>query len=353
MAAWRYLACNAFTNVVVAELPLKTPSFTRVLNDSGTYGAVIPLADPGVRRLALTASGAVEPALTALYCQRDGATVWGGILWGTVYDSTTQQLTLRGGEFGTYLAFRFLTSGGTFTGDMATLAKNWAINAFGDSGPPLTTRVTLSGNSQTVVTQAWEQHNVLDLVKAFHVAIGGYDWAFDTTIDSNGNPSCLFTVSAPRRGVSYVKSGVIWDYPGPEVISYNVQRDGDQLMTNLFATGAGSGGAQLHTEATKASSYLKMQATASNSDLTTQASLNSWAQGLMKLYGDPPPQVVKARLTGDAFFKTGLSVGDEATLQVSDPYLVGALPGRILQWTANPATDQSPEFVDVIFGAPL
>ena len=352
MAVWTFLAANALTNQVITELPLKQPNFTRVLNDNGTFGADIKLDDASVQALQLKTNQAIEPALTAIYCLRDNACVWGGILWGHNYDSTTATVTLRGAEFGSYMAFRFLVTTNTYTDDMSNLSASWVETAYADGGPPLTAVVSLCGIQQTVVTNAWEQHNILDLVKAFNVAVGGYDWAFDTVIDGNGNNSAQLTISAPRRGQSYVASNVVWDYPGP-IMSYSVQRDGDKLMTDLYAGGAGSGAAQITTEVSKTSSYLKMQATVSNSDLTTQASLQAWAAGWMKVYGDPPPQAVKCTLTGDAFFQAGLSIGDEATLEIHDPYMNGRIPGRIMQWTCKPATDAAPEQVDVVFGAPL
>lgn len=352
---WQYLAANVLDNQVIAELPLKGPHFARILNDNGQADGDIKLDSVQASLMQLVTQFAVEPALTSIYAIRDGAPQWGGILWSHEYDSNKGALTLHAAEFGSYLAYRFIIQAGTWTNDMSQLASTWVTAAFADSGPPLVTSIQNTGNSQTVTTNAWEQHNVLDLVKVYHNAAGGYDWAFDTV--STGLQTApwraQFTVNAPRRGVSYVKSGVTLDYPGP-VTKYHVTKDGAQLVSDLFVTGSGQGNAQLTGEFTKATSYVKMQQVDNNSDLSTQSALNAYGQGRIKVIGDPPPVTMTLTVIGDAWFDLGIGIGDEFTMVADDNYLMSnPFPGRVLQVDMKPSTDSSPELVDVTLTRPL
>lgn len=353
--SWTYLACNALNNQVIAELPLIKPHFARVLNDNGQFDGTIKLDSQQATGMQLIQQFAVEPALTAVYAIRDGAAKWGGLLWAHEYDSQTATLTVRGSEFGSYLAYRFIIQAGTFTNDMSVLAQNWVTGAFNDGGPPLVTSVQSTGNTQTVVTQAWEQHNILDLVKVYHNATGGYDWAFDVAATGLQTApwQAQFTINAPRRGKSYVTSGVVFDYPGP-VKQYHLTKAGEQLVSDLFVTGSGTGTSQLSGEFTKTTSYVKMQQIDNNSDLSSQAALNAYGLGRIKVIGDPPPLTLTCTVLADAWHQTGLSIGDEFTLVANDNYLQGVgLPGRVIQVDMKPGTDSDPEYVDLSITRPL
>lgn len=352
---WTYLACNALNNQVIAELPLIKPHFARIVNDNGQFDGTIKMDSRQAVGMQLIQQFAVEPALTAIYAIRDGAAKWGGLLWAHEYDSQTATLTLRGAEFGSYLAYRFIIQSGTFSGDMSVLAQQWVSNAFADSGPPLVTSIQNTGITQTVVTNAWEQHNILDLVKVYHNAAGGFDWAFDVapTGLQTAPWQAQFTVNAPRRGVSYVNSGVVFDYPGP-VKQYHLTKDGAQLVSDLFVAGSGQGLGQLTGEFTKATSYVKMQQIDNNSDLSSQSALNVYGQGRIKIIGDPPPLTLTCTIMADAWYNTGLGIGDEFTLVANDNYLRGTpLPGRVVQVDMKPGTDSDPEYVDLSITRPL
>jgi hypothetical protein len=204
---------------------------------------------------------------------------------------------------------------------------------------------------------AWEQHNVLDLVKAYNAMTGGYDWAFEVGTDGNGNPCAEFVTSYPRRGVSYTNSGIVWDHPG-QIISWQLTKTADPAYfdTDLLVTGAGAGATQLQGEGTIiAPGYIKIQQVISNPNLTTQAAVNAFASGTAAARSKAPLVNIAAVLTGDGFYGAGIGTGDEVTLSLVDPYRPDGYTyhGRIIAYDTVFQTASAPEQVTVTFGNPL
>lgn len=356
MAAYTFLASNVLTNVVIDELPLTKVKYSRALNNHGTLTGQISLDDTGVNLRGLVSNGAIEPGAVAVYVVRDNAYVWGGILWNHQWDSSAGILTVNAAEFDSYLAFRYLMQDATFSNDSAQLASTWISNAFADGGPPLTTLVSNSGYTDTVKVNHWEQRNILDLVKVYAVLpFGqGLDYEFDIVADGNGNPSARLTVSAPRRGVSYVNTGIVWDYPGPPLMKYVVTRAADQGYTNdLVVTGAGSGSSQYVAEALRTSApYVKMTYVQNNRDLTSQAAVNNQATGQLLSLG-VVPNLYQATIYANDFFAAGITVGDEFIMAITDGYQHANVPQRLIGYEVTVNDESTPEVVSMALGAPL
>ncbi len=357
MATHTLVASNALNNVIIAELPCTDAHHLRTLNDSGTLDASIPMDDPGTRALALVANGIVEPAAVSIYCQRDQTWEWGGLLTAHSYDSTSAVLKITASEFGSYAAWRYLQEALAYGDDIATLSSGWAAQVFADNGPPLATTVTTTGLTVIGKFNPWEQHNALDLIKAYQAMDGGYDWSFDVVLDGNGNPSANLVLSYPRRGMPFATSGVAWDFPGA-ILSYSLTKTADPASfdTDILVTGAGSGATLLLGEATiVAPGYVKVQTVVSNSALVTQAAVNSFAAGTAKARRQTPLITISAIMPGDQFYGSGVSTGDEVTLNLVDPYLPTGLvlPVRIIGCDTAFPTSSSPELVTVTFGPPL
>lgn len=357
MATHTIIASNSLTNEIIAEIPATDAHHSRTLNDSGSLEASIPMDDPNVRALALVANEVVEPAAIAIYCLRDQTYEWGGLLWAHEYDSTSAALKITAYEFGSYLACRYIAQKLAYSGDVSTLAGGWVSQVFDDNGPPVLTSLTATGLAMSGAFNAWEQHNVLDLVKAYNAMTGGYDWSFDVGTDGNGNPCAEFVTSYPRRGVSYTNSGIVWDYPGP-VMSWQLAKTADPSYfdTDLLVTGAGAGATQLLGEGTiTAPGYVKIQQVISNPNLNTQAAVDAFAAGTAAARSKAPLVTIAATLTGDAFYDAGVSTGDEVTLNIVDPYLPSGyiFHGRIIAFDTIFQTASAPEQVKVTFGSPL
>jgi hypothetical protein len=101
---YTYLFCDLVTDQVIAELPLQQVTYETMLSGIGTLRAFVPLND---ETLPLDPIGSTVGGRTALYVDRDGVIVWGGIMW-------TRQLaaggiTIQAAEFLSYYQRRYVT----------------------------------------------------------------------------------------------------------------------------------------------------------------------------------------------------------------------------------------------------
>lgn len=355
MPAYTFIASNALTNKVIDEIPLVQVTYARALNGHGDLKGTVALDDAGVRTQQLIDNGALEPGAVAIYVVRDKAFVWGGLLWEHAWKANAGTLSITASEFDSYMAMRYVMQERVWTGDRATLAANWITNAFADGGPPLTSMVSTTGIADTVQTHSYEQHCVLDLVRTFAtLQYGqGIDYEFDIVSDTNGNPSARLTISAPRRGVSFVNTGIVFDYPG-QVTDYSVVRSAQQYFcTDLVVTGAGSGPTQLQSEAQQTSApYVKLTSVENNRSLTTPSAVSTYASGKLLSVGRVP-NLYTANINAADFFAAGITVGDELILAVNDPYQSANVAQRLIGYTVNVGDETKPETVDLVLGAVL
>lgn len=105
MAQYRFLAADVLTNQVWAELPLRNSSFGWKLNDSGSFAGELLLTDPRMQQIDW--DDGTSPGRTALYVERDGIIIWGGIIWLRRYNFATKTLQITGNDFWSYfLSYR-------------------------------------------------------------------------------------------------------------------------------------------------------------------------------------------------------------------------------------------------------
>jgi len=110
---YRYLLADVLTNQILAELSFTNVNFTQQLNTAGTFTGDLLLS--GVNSKALNVLNATIPGRTAVYVDRSGVLVWGGIIWGREYDSGSQHIKISAREFESYFERRRITSNLSFT----------------------------------------------------------------------------------------------------------------------------------------------------------------------------------------------------------------------------------------------
>ena len=120
---YRYLFADLLTNDILAELPLTGVTFTQVLNSPGSLNARLLISD--VREDQYDIEGSTIPARTAIYVDRDGVLVWGGIIWLRRYNSETQTIDITAREFLSYLESRRVATSQAFNNvDQLTVAQS-------------------------------------------------------------------------------------------------------------------------------------------------------------------------------------------------------------------------------------
>jgi hypothetical protein len=100
---YRYYLTDLLTNVVISEVPFKNVSYERANKKAGSFSGTIPFIET---TKALDLYEATMPGRTGLYIIRNGTCVWGGIIWSRQYNVTTQELSVDGAEFVSYLYHR-------------------------------------------------------------------------------------------------------------------------------------------------------------------------------------------------------------------------------------------------------
>lgn len=259
---YTYVFCDLLTNQIISVLPAQRVTFTNQLNGAGTFTGEINMADLRVQRLNPLA--ATIPGRTALYIDRGGVLVWGGIIWKRRYSSQGQNssgdpgtLLITGQEFWSYFK-KLLCNAGTFISGQDQLAAANAlvgtassvVAGFTYTGPQSTTSSNIgvltpgaapSGVNRTVWHYGYELKPYGDMVEEVAVMDGGFDFAIDVAW-SGTTPTKTFNTGYPRRGRIATGTGLVFSFPG-NVTDFDYDEDATQQATRLFVQGAGEGSA--------------------------------------------------------------------------------------------------------------
>ena len=257
---YRYLFADLITNDILAEMPLTNVSFTQALNTPGSFSGSILGSD--VRELGYDITGSTEPARTALYVDRDGVLIWGGIVWLRTWNSDTQHFDFSAREFGSYFERRRIA--GSFMGydqalvydnqdqlfvaqDLLTLAQ--AVPG-GDIGVVVPTNT--SGVDVTRVYYDYELKDVWGAIKDLSNQQDGFDFNIDVAYDANLEPRKYASTSYPYRGTEYNPANadaLVFEFPG-NIVMYEWPDDGSVTANYMYGIGPNSNEAKIRAEAT-------------------------------------------------------------------------------------------------------
>ena len=324
MAVYRYLAADLITNTILAELPLSGARFDLRLNGAGSLTAQLMITDPKVAALPFLA--ATEPGRTALYVDRDGVLLWGGIIW--TRRSSGDRLELGGLEFESYFSRRLITTDAVFTAvDQLTIARSLISTAQGVSGGNIAVNLdsSTSGVLRDRTYNGYELKPVLESLQQLSAVDNGFDYAIDVAYVA-GAPTRTLNLGYPRRGTQAASSGFMFEYPG-NVQSYVWPEDSTSQATTSYATGAGTGPGQLRASSSRTdlitAGYPLLEGKFSYIDVVVQSTLQAHAAGDVKALGTPivvPQITVRADL--DPVVGSYI-VGDELRLRITDDRFAG------------------------------
>ena len=272
MANYRYLTADLLTNTIIGELPLTGVSWGQALNDAGQFAGHLMLSDPRITNTLGTYNASNQftldyvttPSKTALYVERDGQIVWGGIIWSRTYDSSSQALSLGAREFESYLQRRRFSETKVWdTGtDQFTIVKYVldAMNSVPSGNIGISTSsITTSGRgiANVLAVFDYEKRNVFDLIMDLsrQDAPYGFDFAITCAYDTNFNIVKTFNAYYPRKGVAVSANynNPMLEFPSV-MARYSYPEDGASLVNQLFGFGPGSGEGQYIVTAQSGSS---------------------------------------------------------------------------------------------------
>jgi hypothetical protein len=352
---YTYLIADLRTGAILDELPLSGVSFDKKLNDTGSMRGQVRVDDPGIRirepRL-LT-----EPGRTAIYVDRDGDLLWGGIIWTSRYLAASGTLELGASDLLSYFEHRLVLDpadlGKTVTFpaiDQVAIAQGLIRQAQGHAGGDLGivfTGAQSSGVTRTVAYAPSDLKPVADALRDLANADDGFDFGFDVRYDESGEPERFLRIGFPRLGQP--GGPHVWEY-GANLIDFGWPSDAASMATRVFGLGSGALGAPSIREDTSAyaAGWPLLEGSASQIDTTDRAMLDANVRGELAARRRPvvlPELTVRADLDPIA---GSYSVGDDARIIIEDPFFAGEqldVTVRILGLEVSPGDDAGQEEV--------
>lgn len=349
-ATYTYLIADLRTGEILDELPLFGVSFDKKLNDTGSFRAQLSVADPEIRlrepRL-LT-----EPGRTAVYVDRDGDLLWGGIVWTSRYSGADAVLELGAADFLSYFEHRLVLDPGDLTApvpftntDQLVIARELVGLAQSHPGGDLGVVVAgtaSSGVSRTITYAPGDLKPVADALRDLANADDGFDFAFDVRYAESGVPERFLRTGFPRLG----RAGAphVWEY-GANLVDFTWPADAASMATRVLAQGGSPVAEDL---AARRAGWPLLEVAASQSDVTDPAMLDAQVKGELAARRRP---VVLPELTVRADLDPvvgSYSVGDDARIVIDDPYFPGEqldVTVRVIGLEVTPGDDAGQEQV--------
>jgi hypothetical protein len=257
---YRYLFADLITNDILAELPLTNVSFTQTLNTPGSFSGTILGSD--INETGYDIAGSTIPARTAIYVDRDGVLIWGGIIWLRTWDSDSQHFDFQAREFGSYFERRRITDN-FMDGDQALVYENEdqlfiaqdlltlaQTLAGGDIGVVVPNNV--SGIDVTRVYYAYEFKDVWGAIKDLSNQQDGFDFNIDVAYDTNLEPRKYAQTAYPFRGITFNANNadaLVFEFPG-NIVAYEWPDDGSVVANKMYGVGPQSNEAKIVAVAT-------------------------------------------------------------------------------------------------------
>lgn len=241
---YRYLFADLLTNSILAELPITGVNFTQQLNTAGTFSGHLLLS--GVNAAGLNVANGTIPGRTAIYIDRNGILVWGGVIWGREYNSTTQTLTFTGREFESYFERRRITTTQAFVNqDQLAIARSLitAAQSTANGNIGVAVGAETSGVLVSRTYYSYELKGVYPALQDLAKQTNGFDMNIEVAYDGGGNPTKTLKLSYPRAGTVYSSTSATaptFQFPAGNIVEYEYPEDASIAANTIYALGAGS-----------------------------------------------------------------------------------------------------------------
>ncbi len=359
-ATYTYLIADLRTGTILDELPLSGVSFDKKLNDAGSFRGRLRVDDPeiSIREPRVLA----EPGRCAVYVDRDGDLLWGGIVWTSRYSAAGGVLELGAADFLSYFDHRLVLNPADLTatvplgGDQLGVARQLVGLVQSHVDGDLAVRVTGPGTSGVTRALSYAPADLKvagEVLRDLANTDDGLDFAFDVRYDSGGVPERLLNLGYPRLGSAAGADAYVWEY-GANLVDFVWPSDAANMATRVLGTGAGGVVVRADPAAHDAGWPL-LEAAAAPVDTADATMLTAHVAGELAARRRP---VVLPELTVRADLDPvvgSYSVGDDVRVVVDDPFFAGDqldVTVRLLGLAVTPGDDAGQEEV-VLTVAPL
>lgn len=347
---YRYLFADLLSNEIIAELPLTGVAFTQQLNQAGTLQGHLLLSGMATEQFNVNAS--TIPARTAIYVDRNGDLIWGGVIWGRTYNSADQTLNLTAREFESYFERRRITTTQDFTNiDQLLIARTLMNTA--QSVPEGDIGVIVGSETSGILLSrtyySYELKGVYNAIQDLSRGEDGFDFNIQVAYDPiTFDPTKTLVLGYPRTGTVYDinnPEAFVFEFPAGNIVEYEYPEDGAIAANTVYALGAGSNEGKLietAQDATKlADGWPLLEEQANYSDVTDATYLQELATGQVLAVAYPPTTikiVVPAYVTPEL---GSYGIGDDARLIITDERFPETLDAvyRIVGLSVQPGED--------------
>ena len=348
---YRYLFTDVLTNSVLAELPLTGVSFGKTLNAAGSFSGSLLLSD--LREDVYAIADNTTPGRTALYVDRSGTIVWGGIVWGRQYQSEGQRIDFQAREFESYFEKRrILTTYSASSVDQLQVAKALVdqVQAVASGNIGITVPSLTSGVLVSKTYNSWDQKPLAESLYELSRADNGFDWNIDVLYDSSFNIVKNLDLAYPRRGTVYaagLTTVPVLEFPG-NVVSYTYPEEGGSIANTMLGVGSGSGEGKYLSTATSATQITAgwpvLQQSVSLTDYSDQTLLANMTLAHLNAAVNP---IVVMQVVTEAYNDPVLGSfrqGDDVRVRIRDPRFPDGIDivRRIANFTVQPG-ESGPE----------
>ena len=315
---------------LLALLPLRGVTFSRALNQAGSFSGTLPVEDPMLAQVDWQQATQVNKAL--VWVDLTGVLVWGGIVQGQNYDMKAQTVKVTATDFWGYMNQRLqaadystkfaLPPGAgameisvTIITDALGLSYSLPVGVHVQGTTPKTYWVTFSAPLSM-------QESINSLVTELQQL--GYLVGFDFVSNAayvNGVPTGTLDLGYPRLGRLYSQTGLTVSTADATAFTYDVKGTAQADSVVEMATAAGAVSAPyVYTPAMSVYGYPRLEMLGMHTLFTSttepKAVMNAWGANDLMLNAFP---IVTPKLTQDVFAQPTLGaweMGDDMRVVV-------------------------------------
>jgi hypothetical protein len=361
MAEYRYLFYDLVTNTPITELPLNGVSFTKQLNSPGTLTANLLITDAAEN--ALDVISGTEPNRTALYVERSDLAnnvnrelVWGGMIWGREYNSTSQTISIQAREFESYLEKLFIDTRymgiGSPAPDVARLvnidlfqAVQLLMNVANEIGDvPIAVAGGSAGVTVSPTYSNKDYKNIYQGILDLSQGSNGFDFNVDVYYDGTATPQRVMNLGYPRIGYVYSSTDVnapTLQLPG-NILDYSYFEDGTLMATTVRTIG---GGSARSVAIAAPPGYPAYELVLNYSDITNVNLLTAIADGRLDATISPPTTLKVTQIASQQPTVDKVAPGDDVRVSIRDARFPSGLNAvyRVSSLTVTPNESGGPE----------
>lgn len=356
MATYRYLIGDLLTNAVYLEISLFGVSFSRRLNKPGNATFSVALGTNVYNDQDIIDN--TIPGKSTFWIERDGAIIWGGIIWSRTYQAQANVLSFTAQTFESFFYRQFVEVQIIKTDiDQRQILVDLIDHMQAKTGADLSIDTALSFDLLDAIVrsvefnpyQAWSYGRTIEYMINYS---DGFDYTIEVDYDVDGNPTKTLSTDNVL-GVSRTATQSAFDYPG-NIKNYYYPESASEAAVSVLGFGSGEGGGTLiskysHTDLL-AAGYPDLQQSFNNRDVSIQETLDSQTEAeanKVKL-----PIVVPVLEVNPGMLPTfgDYRLGDYAQVHVQDVRFPNGFSfySRIVGWDAKPTTSESQEELKLV-----